>query len=64
MATVTGRASDERILNWIKQRVSGVSAQRIADADGVGQPQVIQSTNKVKSADSAESGEDVEGAYW
>ncbi|PID95790.1 MAG: hypothetical protein CSA85_00525 [Alphaproteobacteria bacterium] len=64
VAIVTGRASDERILNWIKKRVAGVVAQRIADADGVSQPQVIQCTNKVKAADAAESGEDVAGAYW
>jgi len=64
MARITDRASDERILGWIAQRVAGVAAQRIADADGVGQPQVIQSTNKVKAADAAESGEAVAGAYW
>lgn len=64
MARITDRASDERILGWIAQRVAGVAAQRIADTDGVGQPQVIQSTNKVKAADAAESGEAVAGAYW
>lgn len=64
MTRVTGRASDERTLNWIGQRCAGLPAKRIADADGVGQPQVIIATNDVKAADAEESGEDVSGSYW
>ena len=64
MAIVKGRTADERILNWIEQRVAGVPAQRIASTNSVSQPHVIRSTNKVKAADAAESGENVAGAYW
>ncbi len=62
---VTGRASDERILTWIKDRCAGkLSAYQIAARDGVVQSQVIKSTNDVLAADKAESGEVVSGAYW
>lgn len=64
MGRVTGRASDERLLRWIRQRVEGVPARCIADADGVSISQVLQATNDVKAADMAQSGENAARAYW
>lgn len=64
MKRLVGRASDERLLRWIKLRKSGVPAAEIAKRDSSSAPQVIQTTNAVRSADADESDEKTAGHYW
>lgn len=62
--TASGREQDERILRAVRLRCDGVSAGRIAALTGLSDAYVRASTNRVKDADTTESGEDVSAAYW
>lgn len=64
MAHVTGRASDERLLEWLALRRQGVAAREIARRYGVQAGRVINDTNAVRRDDAEQSGEDTRGAYW
>lgn len=61
------RASDERLLAWLRARAAGFTVARIAAAEGVHRVSVNKATNAVMRADLAESGEApaaVRRAYW
>ncbi len=61
---VTGRESDERLLEWLRLRCEGIPLSLIAELSfGASPPQVSRETNRVRNADAAESGEDVEISY-
>ena len=64
MKKVVGRASDERLLAWIKGRKRGQTVSELGAQSGVTNVQVVVTTNKVRDADIVESGEDVAGCYW
>ena len=55
--SVTGRASDERLLKWIALRSAGVSQSDIGLRFGVHAGQVARDITQVIAADLAESGE-------
>jgi hypothetical protein len=58
------RADDERVLAAIRLRCAGVSMPKIGARLGMTTNQVRKSTERVRDADAAESGEQVRGAYW
>jgi hypothetical protein len=51
------RASDERILQWLRLRVRGFSPVQIGRHMGVNPGQVIMATKRIRDADIRESGE-------
>ena len=57
---VTGRASDERVLKWLRLRDAGVSQPDIGLRFGVHVGQVARDITQVIAADLAESGEPAE----
>lgn len=58
------RADDERLLDWLDRRTRGASSAGIARLYGVTSAKVRVATNRVREADSRESGEDTSGGYW
>ncbi|MGR3464265.1 hypothetical protein [Limimaricola sp.] len=59
--------TDDIVLNWLDRRRAGQTCLAIARADGVDKRAVLVTTNRVRAADLAESGEGpvrvLEG-YW
>lgn len=67
MSARAPQVSDATLLDWIRRRVAGETAQQIARRAGVTQERVRVVTNRVRDADLAESGEPervVRAAYW
>ena len=59
------RARDDEVLAWINLRCAGHSTTKIGRMFGKAGAVVTQTTNNVKLADIAESGEaDAAKAYW
>lgn len=58
------RASDERLLRWLRLRRLQMSVLEIARRSNVSVSQVIRATDRVVDADVAECGEHVRKAYW
>jgi hypothetical protein len=58
------RHEDERVLTWLRLRCDGLSSPEIGARYGVTGERVRTATQRVREADAAESGEDVEEAYW
>lgn len=61
------RRQDEIVLAWLKLRLTGWSAEKIAAKTGVRSSAVDMATRRVRDADIAESGdgeERVKKAYW
>jgi hypothetical protein len=59
--------SDDEQLSWVRERAAGVSPAVIAAKSGANEAYVRAATNRIRTADIAESGEnrvDVERAYW
>lgn len=63
-AGTKGRTDDERLLDWLDRRPRGASSADIARLYGVTSAKVRVATNRVREADSRESGEDTSGGYW
>ena len=58
------RAADERLLDWIKERVKGSSCAKVATEYGVSRALVYEQTDGVRQADIEHCGEKVRAAYW
>ena len=58
------RESDERLLDWIKERVKGSSCAKITAQYGVSRALVYEQTDCVRQADIEHCGEKVRAAYW
>lgn len=58
------REDDELALVMLRRRCAGMSSTAIGDALGRTGASVRVTTDRIRRADAAESGEDVSGAYW
>lgn len=58
------REDDELALVMLRRRCAGISSTAIAAAIGRTGTSVRVTTDRIRRADAAESGEDVSGAYW
>ena len=58
------RLDDELALWMLRQRCAGMSSGRIGAALGRTSESIRVTTDRIRRADAAESGEDVHGAYW
>lgn len=63
-ATFVPRIEDDLALWMIQQRLTGASSAQIGRAIGRTSASVRVTTDRVKRADAAESGEDTTGFYW
>lgn len=58
------REDDDLALALLRLRCAGLSSGTIAAAIGRTSASVRVTTDRIRKADAAESGEDVHGAYW
>ena len=64
MRGTVNQHGDKMVIEWIRLRIDGLSSAEIARRYDVSPQRVRIDTQRVRAADAAESGEDVEAFYW
>lgn len=64
MSRPAPRGSDERTLEWVKLRCSGVSPTEISARFDTSKDYIRAATGRIKTADIAASDENITEHYW